>query len=113
MKYREIADGIFLDRPNRFIAHVDVNGTVETVHVKNTGRCKELLLPGAAVHLELPYSMSIIPDTVEGGFTVIFPELPGCMTCGDTIEEAVEMATDAKKCWLEDAIEMGKKIPLP
>ena len=39
MKYREIVDGIFLDRPNRFIAHVDVNGTVETVHVKNTGRC--------------------------------------------------------------------------
>ena len=53
MKYREIADGIFLDRPNRFIAHVDVNGTVETVHVKNTGRCRELLLPGAAVHLEV------------------------------------------------------------
>ena len=53
MKYREIADGIFLDRPNRFIAHVDVNGAVETVHVKNTGRCKELLLPGAAVRLEV------------------------------------------------------------
>ena len=49
MKYREIVDGIFLDRPNRFIAHVDVNGTVETVHVKNTGRCRELLLPGTAV----------------------------------------------------------------
>ena len=46
-------DGIFLDRPNRFIAHVDVNGTVETVHVKNTGRCRELLLPGAAVRLEI------------------------------------------------------------
>ena len=53
MKYREIADGIFLDRPNRFIAHVDVNGTVETAHVKNTGRCRELLLPGAAVRLEI------------------------------------------------------------
>ena len=53
MKYREIVDGIFLDRPNRFIAHVDVNGAVETVHVKNTGRCKELLLPGAAVRLEV------------------------------------------------------------
>ena len=53
MKYREIADGIFVDRPNRFIAHVDVNGTVETVHVKNTGRCKELLLPGTAVRLEV------------------------------------------------------------
>lgn len=60
-------------------------------------------------YMELPYSMSIIPDAVEGGFTVIFPELPGCMTYGDTIDEAVEMATDAKKCWLEDAIEMGKK----
>ena len=53
MKYREIVDGVFLDRPNRFIAHVDVNGTVETVHVKNTGRCRELLLPGTAVRLEV------------------------------------------------------------
>ena len=53
MKYREIAEGIFIDRPNRFIAHVEVNGTVETVHVKNTGRCKELLPPGAAVRLEV------------------------------------------------------------
>ena len=53
MKYREIADGIFVDRPNRFIAHVGVNGAVETVHVKNTGRCKELLLPGTAVRLEV------------------------------------------------------------
>ena len=48
MKYREIADGIFVDRSNRFIAHVEVNGAVETVHVKNTGRCRELLLPGTA-----------------------------------------------------------------
>ena len=48
MKYREIVEGIFLDRPNRFIAHVDVNGAVETVHVKNIGRCKELLLAGAS-----------------------------------------------------------------
>ena len=53
VKYREIADGIFVDRPNRFIAHVGVNGAVETVHVKNTGRCKELLLPGTAVRLEV------------------------------------------------------------
>ena len=40
-----------MDRPNRFIAHVNVNGTVETVHVKNTGRCKELLIPSAEVWL--------------------------------------------------------------
>ena len=53
MKYREIVDGIFLDRLNRFIAHVDVNGVVETVHVKNTRRCKELLMPGAAARQNL------------------------------------------------------------
>jgi len=41
-----------LDRPNRFIAHVEIMGKVETVHVKNTGRCKELLLPGVKVYLE-------------------------------------------------------------
>lgn len=42
-----------MDRPNRFIAHVEVAGRLETVHVKNTGRCKELLLPGVRVILEL------------------------------------------------------------
>lgn len=41
-----------MDRPNRFIAHVMIDGEVETVHVKNTGRCKELLQPGAKVYLE-------------------------------------------------------------
>ncbi len=52
MKYRNIVRGIFQNRPNRFIAHVDIDGVIETVHVKNTGRCKELLLPGAQVILE-------------------------------------------------------------
>lgn len=42
----------FISRPNRFIAHVEINGNVETVHVKNTGRCKELLLPKSKVILE-------------------------------------------------------------
>lgn len=41
--------GIFRDRPNRFIAHVELDGKLETVHVKNTGRCRELLVPGAKV----------------------------------------------------------------
>ena len=52
MKYEHIAEGRFIDRPNRFIAHVEINGQVETVHVKNTGRCRELLLPGTQVFLE-------------------------------------------------------------
>jgi sugar fermentation stimulation protein len=51
MKYKEIVTGLFIDRPNRFVAHVDIDGSIHTVHVKNTGRCKELLLPGAVVYL--------------------------------------------------------------
>ncbi|MCD8155122.1 MAG: A/G-specific adenine glycosylase [Clostridiales bacterium] len=52
MKYDNITRGIFLDRPNRFIAHVELSpGNVETVHVKNTGRCRELLIPGREVIL--------------------------------------------------------------
>ena len=51
MRYREVIEGRFIDRPNRFIAHVLVNGVEETVHVKNTGRCRELLLPDAEVRL--------------------------------------------------------------
>jgi len=54
MKYENITPGIFVDRPNRFIAHVKVAGRTETVHVKNTGRCRELLLPGAEVWLTAP-----------------------------------------------------------
>lgn len=52
MKYSKVKKAIFIDRPNRFIAHVEIDGRVETVHVKNTGRCGELLLPGATVILE-------------------------------------------------------------
>lgn len=52
MQYHSIKKGIFHARPNRFIAHVAVEGTMEVVHVKNTGRCRELLVPGAVVYLE-------------------------------------------------------------
>ena len=51
MKYRKIVEARFLSRPNRFIAQVEVNGQIETVHVKNTGRCKELLLTNSRVIL--------------------------------------------------------------
>ncbi len=53
MRYQNTVRGIFEDRPNRFIAHVWVNDVLETVHVKNTGRCKELLIQGCDVVLEL------------------------------------------------------------
>ena len=49
MHYDNMVPGIFLSRPNRFIAHVEIDGQTEVVHVKNTGRCKELLPPGTQV----------------------------------------------------------------
>ena len=60
MEYVGIVDGIFESRPNRFIAHVKVNGETVVSHVKNTGRCRELLLPGARVFLEYH------PEAAEG-----------------------------------------------
>lgn len=52
MQYGQVEKGIFLRRPNRFIAHVLLDGAETVCHVKNTGRCRELLVPGAAVYLE-------------------------------------------------------------
>ena len=52
MQYKEIKQGYFLARPNRFIAHVELDGQVEVCHVKNTGRCRELLTPRAVVYVE-------------------------------------------------------------
>ncbi len=54
MKYSNITQAVFIRRPNRFIAEVEVNGVKEIVHVKNTGRCKELLIPGCEVWLTSP-----------------------------------------------------------
>lgn len=50
MKYNHVVSGTFLQRPNRFIAHVLINGKEEVCHVKNTGRCHELLIPGCTVY---------------------------------------------------------------
>lgn len=52
MKYEHTEKAIFLERLNRFIAYVNLDGRTETVHVKNTGRCKELLIPGTEIILE-------------------------------------------------------------
>jgi sugar fermentation stimulation protein A len=49
MRYDNMTPGIFRARPNRFIAHIEIDGAVEICHVKNTGRCRELLVPGCTV----------------------------------------------------------------
>lgn len=52
MDYHNIRQGTFQERPNRFIAYVEIEGSRETVHVKNTGRCAELLIPGVTVYVQ-------------------------------------------------------------
>lgn len=56
MKYERIIQGRFLSRPNRFIAHVEICGRREICHVKNTGRCRELLIPGAIVWCQISHN---------------------------------------------------------
>ncbi len=57
MKYDNITKAVFINRPNRFITEVDIDGHMETVHVKNTGRCKELLVKGCEVWFTAPDSL--------------------------------------------------------
>ncbi len=64
-------------------------------------------------YMSLPYRMEIIPDVEEGGFTVCFPDLPGCLTCSETMDGIIANALDAKKTWLEDALEEGIDIREP
>ena len=64
-------------------------------------------------YLRLNYTMEVIEDPTEGGFVVSFPELPGCITCGQTLENALANALDAKKAWLEAALEDGLVIQEP
>ena len=64
-------------------------------------------------YLRLPYRLEIITDPDEGGYVACYPELPGCITTGETLESAAENAADAKKAWLEAALEDGTAIPDP
>ena len=61
-------------------------------------------------YMALPYKMEIVEDKDEGGYVVSYPDLPGCITCGETIETAVANANDAKKAWIEASLESGIKI---
>lgn len=64
-------------------------------------------------YMAMSYRMEIVEDKDEGGFVVSYPNLPGCITCGETAESAVANAVDAKKAWLEAALENGVEIYEP
>lgn len=79
MKYKEVVKGVFRERPNRFIAKVEIDGNEETVHVKNTGRCKELLLENSVVYLSVSdnplrktkYDLIAVEKQTENGTVLI------------------------------------------
>ena len=64
-------------------------------------------------YLALSYRMEIIRDNDEGGFVASYPDLPGCITCGETEEEALKNALDAKKALLDPPLEEHIQIPEP
>ncbi|MCL5045721.1 MAG: type II toxin-antitoxin system HicB family antitoxin [Actinobacteria bacterium] len=55
----------------------------------------------------------MVRSVPKGGYVVEIPDLPGCLTQGETLEEAMEMIQDAKKCWIETCIEFGRPVPEP
>ena len=64
-------------------------------------------------YLALPYRMEIVEDCNEGGYVVSFPELPGCITCGEPVESAAANAEDTKREWITAALEDGITILEP
>ena len=64
-------------------------------------------------YMGLPYRIEIIREQEEGGYVLHCPELPGCITCGETVQEGLEMLEDAKKCWFTACLEDGAAIPEP
>lgn len=64
-------------------------------------------------YMNLPYRVEVIEDKTEGGYALRCPELPGCITCADTVEDGFRMLDDAKKCWFTACLEDSIEIPEP
>ena len=64
-------------------------------------------------YLAMAYRMEVVEDKEEGGFVVSYPDLPGCITCGETVESAVANALDAKKAWKDPGRGVGVAIQEP
>ena len=64
-------------------------------------------------YMKLPYRLEIVPDTEEGGYGARYPELPGCVTCAETMEDVIKNAEDAKRAWILACLEDNIEIPEP
>ena len=63
-------------------------------------------------YMSLKYPFTLEQDS-DGSYLIQFPDLPGCMTCGDTIEDAIKMGEDARKCWIDSALQDNDFVPEP
>ena len=66
-----------------------------------------------AYYLSLPYEITVIPDTQSGGYVAKISALPGCITQAESLPALMDMIEDAKRCWLDGAIQDGIEIPEP
>ena len=71
------------------------------------------MIKDISYYMSLPYRVLITPDNIEGGYAASCPELPGCITCADTLPELWLMIEDAKLAWLTAELEDGHEIPEP
>ena len=99
MQYQKVIKGKFIERPNRFIAKVLINNIIETVHVKNTGRCRELLVPNATVYL----SDEVKPERKTRYDLIVVEKLPAS---GDRI--LINMDSQAPNKVAEEFFSSGK-----
>lgn len=104
MIYNHIVTGTFVSRPNRFIAHVELNGRTVICHVKNTGRCRELLIPGAAVLLEY------YPNALQAGRRTEY-DLVGVYKGGLLINMDSQAPNRAVWEWLDNMERTGETAP--
>ncbi|GAW93988.1 type II toxin-antitoxin system HicB family antitoxin [Calderihabitans maritimus] len=65
------------------------------------------------VDLKYPYKIETLSEEEGGGFLITYPDLPGCISDGDTIEEAIAMGEDARRAWIETRLEQGLEVPMP
>ena len=108
MRYETIVPAVFLERPNRFIARVEIDGREETVHVKNTGRCRELLVPGRKVYL----SRARDPEKRKTKYDLVCVEKPRSGAKDLLINLDSQIPNDAAEEWLKKGGLFGKKAQI-
>jgi len=80
---------------------------------KKKGRVKTMRKNSVEYYLNLPYKLEIVPDTEEGGYVAYYPDLPGCFTSAETLDDIIGNAQDAEREWIKAALAEGMEISEP